>query len=210
VAEANVDVFSVEGLPDLMSARGAEAFVKRMELTKQAKSTFKAIVKDETEDYSRNQLSFAGIPDVLGVFQTQVSAVSDIPVTRLFGTSAKGLNATGVGDEKNYFEYLESRQITLKSTLKVLDEVLVRSATGSFSDEDYDFNPLQVRDEREIAETTKIYAEAEASYLAQGVITQVEVRERIQGDGIYNIEDITAVTAPLTEGNNDDSSNSND
>jgi phage-related protein (TIGR01555 family) len=198
VAEANIDVFSVEGLPDLMSAKGAEAFAKRMALTKEAKSTFKAVVKDETEDYSRNQLSFTALPDVLGVFQTQLAAESDIPVTRLFGTSAKGLNATGKGDEANYHEHLEGRQLELQGAIAILDEVLVRSATGSFNGESYEFNPLQVRDEAEKATTEKTFAEAEEKYIAMGVISQVEVRTRIQGDGVYAIEDVNAVTAPIT------------
>jgi hypothetical protein len=47
---------------------------------------------------------------------------ADIPVTRLLGTSAKGLNATGEGDNDNYDEMVSARQETdLRPNLERLD-----------------------------------------------------------------------------------------
>ncbi|MFP3681974.1 DUF1073 domain-containing protein, partial [Pseudomonas sp. SIMBA_041] len=51
-----------------------------------------------------------------------ISGASEIPVTRLFGRSPAGMNATGESDLQNYYEVVQQQQ---ESTLgPILDKLL--------------------------------------------------------------------------------------
>lgn len=207
ITEANIDVFSVDALPEITSSKMAQSFERRMELADLGKSVHKVIIKDKNEEFDRSQLNLSGLADMLGVYQTNLSAVTDIPITKLFGTSAKGLNATGEGDERNYHEHIEQRQEQLKMSIKVLDEVIVRSATGTYSNEDYTWNPLQVKDEKEESEIHNNMANAEKIYQELGVLQPTEIRARLKNSGMYEISDINNVSEPTEENQNAESTN---
>ena len=79
------------------------------------------------------------LKDLLDAFGKFLSAATDIPATRLLGTSASGLNATGEGDLKNYYDMIRSKQKSkYKPRLDYFDEIMVRSL-GLNPDEDYEY-----------------------------------------------------------------------
>ena len=54
--------------------------------------------------------SFDGIKDMHEAFMTEVAGAAEIPVTKLFGRSPDGMNATGEADMRNYYERIASLQ----------------------------------------------------------------------------------------------------
>jgi phage-related protein (TIGR01555 family) len=84
--------------------------MERFRLGDHLKSFNNMLLLDEMEKFERKATSFAGLPELMNKFMLHVAAAADIPVTRLFGQSAMGLNATGEGDERNYHERITSDQ----------------------------------------------------------------------------------------------------
>lgn len=65
---------------------------------------------DKDDDFSTHQYTFSGLSDVYQQFiMPDISGAAGIPVTRLFGRSPAGLNATGESDLQNYYDKIEEK-----------------------------------------------------------------------------------------------------
>lgn len=186
IHEAKIDVINIKGMGAMLATEdGTRLLTKRFSLSNMLKSLNNTLLLDESETHSRTQTSFAGLPDLMQTFLQIVAGAADIPVTRLIGTSPKGLNATGDHDTRNYYDMLDGkRNDDLRPVLDVVDELLWRDATGSVpKDAFYTFNPLWQMTSVEKADlahkratTTKLYAEmalVPEEALAKGVANQL-------------------------------------
>lgn len=191
--EANIDVINRDGLADELASDQDEAIKNRYTLFKQMKSVFNLALLDgeDTEKFSRMTLNLSGVAGVLETFMTWISGASDIPLTRLFGTSAKGLNATGEGDLSNYYNSIRSKQThQLDPAMHVLDQVMVRSALGFVPDDyDYEWRPLEQMNVVETAQAELLRAQKDAIMLESGIVTQPQVMRRLQANDEYQFDD---------------------
>lgn len=189
--ECNVDIIKREGLSDELASDQDNAIVSRYALFSQMKSVVQLALLDGDEEYDRKTLNLGGVAPVLEELRVWISGAADIPVTRLFGTSAKGLNATGEGDLTNYHNSIRAKQLTqLDPGMRQLDEVLVRSALGYMPDDyNYVWNPLAQLNEREIAEARRITSETDQRYLDMGVIQVSQVQRNLQSAETYQFDD---------------------
>lgn len=189
--EANIDVIKREGLSDEL-ASGEEAQVrKRYELFSMMKSVINMALLDGDETLDRQTLSLSGVAPIIEQLMTWISGAADIPVTRLFGTSAKGMNATGEGDMRNYYDSLRSKQLTqVDPGMRTLDEVLVRSALGYWPDDfNYVWNPLQQMNELQAAQAAQARMTTDQGYLDAGVVTVSQVQRNLQANEQYQFDD---------------------
>jgi len=133
VFEAKVDVIKIPNfMAQLADAGYEEKVLNRLQLAAIGKGINGTLVMDAEEEYEQKQLQFGGLTDVLMAFLQLSSGASDIPMTRLLGQSPAGLNSTGEGDLRNYYDRISSGQeLVLTPALEVLDECLIRSALGS-------------------------------------------------------------------------------
>lgn len=180
--EANVDVVGIPGLMELMSTqKDRNALTDRLSLAAAAKSITRMLFMDSEEEYTRNTISFANIPEVMQQFLMHVSGAADIPLTRFIGQSPAGLNSTGDGDMKNYQDHITSVQENdLEPAMAVLDECLIRSALGSRPDEIfYTWNPLEQMTEKERAEIGKLHAETAQVLSSTGLFMPEELRQTV-------------------------------
>jgi hypothetical protein len=189
--EANIDVITREGLTDELSTDQDAKIIKRYEMFSLMKSSINMALLDSEEKLDRLTLNLSGVAPVIETFMTWISGAADIPVTRLFGTSAKGLNATGDGDMKNYYNSIRSKQnTTLDPAIHPIDEVLVRSALGYMPDDyNYEWNPLAQLNDKEIAEAAKLRADTDIAYLDANVIQVSQVQRNLQSSEQYQFDD---------------------
>jgi hypothetical protein len=189
--EANVDVIKRQNLANELASGEDELIQQRYALFSQMKSIINMALLDGDEDYQRNTLNLSGVSPVFETLMTWISGAADIPVTRLFGTSAKGLNATGEGDLTNYYNSLSSkRQLQVDPALRMIDEVMVRSALGEFPElYNYIWNPFNQPSAQEVAAANKAKAETDVIYLDSGVVTISQVQRRLQGEELYQFDD---------------------
>ena len=189
--EANIDVIKRAGLNEELASDQDDLITDRYALFGQMKSLVKLALLDGDETLERMTLNLGGVADVLKVMMTWISGAADIPVTRLFGMSAQGLNNTGEGDLKNYYNSIRSKQLVqLDPGMRTLDEVLVRSALGYFPDDfNYVWNPLSTSDPLQAAQAGAATAQRDITYLQQGVITQAQIARNLEANETYQFED---------------------
>lgn len=173
--EAKIDVVAVQDLMDSMSSAQYETnLLKRWQLVAVLKSVANITLIDKGDDWQQKTMNWTGLPDVIMTLLTIMAGAADIPVTRLIGTSATGLNATGAGDLINYYDSVRAKQdLSLSPMLRPLDDMIIRAALGSRPDEVwYDWKPLWVPDLKTQAETQKLRAETFQIELATGAIDE--------------------------------------
>lgn len=176
--EASVDVISVPNFSENLRSGGPEYernVIQRFQLALQAKSNTRALLLDAEEEYAQKSASFSSLDALWDRFMQTVSAVSDIPMTRLFGQSPAGLNATGEGDQKNYHDAIKVIQtLEMQPAMAVLDECLIRSALGSRPEEVfYNWRPLGQPSAKERAEVAdKITSAFERVYRMEGLVPE--------------------------------------
>ena len=103
-----------------------------------------------------------------------ISGACEIPVTKLFGRSPAGMNATGESDLSNYYEMIARRQESiLRPIYDKLFPILFLSVCGFIPDDlDYDFNPLRIPSEEEKSALTTQYTNNIIQAYQAGLITQ--------------------------------------
>lgn len=189
--EANVDIIKREGLSDELASDQDDAITARYALFSMMKSSINLALLDGDETYDRKTLDLSGVAPVLDLLMTWIAGAAGIPVTRLFGESAKGLGNDGQGDDTNYYNHLSSKRLTqIDPGLRQLDEVMVRSATGRWLDDfNYVWNPYKQPDAVQIAAANKSKAETDMLYKDGGVVTTSQIQRRLQAEELYQFDD---------------------
>lgn len=203
------DVYGIAGLADKIiadSAEGSETVLARLEALELVKGVAGALFLDaELETYARmSPQGASGLAELLDRVNIRVAMEFDVPVTRLWGTSPGGMNATGEHDEANYFNSVSAEQEeTLRPPLArvlylvarsyKLTEVLDRRETsGQIL---FDFNPLWQASDEEKAQAHKTQAEADAIYKTFGLTNEEILKSRFQ-TGRFSLE--TALDPAVT------------
>lgn len=189
VTEAKIDVYGIPDLMNMLSTPDGEAKVRRrIELADQIKSIWRAIIKDAGEDYEQKQNAIVqGMAALIEQYLVILSAATGIPVTKLLGTSAAGLNATGEGDLRNYYDMISARQENyLRPRLNQIDRIFLPSAIGKQPDDcPWVFGKLRQMSDEEEAELQSKRATRDQIYLQEGVITPDVVAKQLKEDGTY-------------------------
>lgn len=194
IFEANVDVVTMEGLMAYVGTpEGERKVTDRYRIAATGKSINRMLILDGKETYERKSASFTTLPELMDRFFQNVSGAADIPMTRLFGQSPGGLNASGESDLRNYYDRLRSEQeLVMTPALSMLDECLIRSATG---DRDpsihYAWNPLWQLTEKERAEILERKANAARTIVGKGAMEEPMIPVEAVSDALVNalIED---------------------
>ncbi|MDR1399406.1 MAG: DUF1073 domain-containing protein [Treponema sp.] len=181
--EMSVGKYKVKDLAMLLtSPEGKAAIQQRVELMDLTRSAFRSQYLDSEEEFSRDSVNFQGIPDMLHILFMLLSADTGYPITRLFGVSPGGMNATGESDMRNYYDTVRSVQSTdLKPILLYILHII--SEWQKIPEPYIKFLPLQTMNEKEQAELEKmnidkdkIEAEIYKTYIDMGVLEPYEVR----------------------------------
>lgn len=202
--EANIDVITRQGLTDELSTDQDDMITKRYEMFSLMKSSIQMALLDGDEKLDRMTLNLSGVAPIIELFMTWISGAANIPVVRMFGTSAKGLNATGEGDDRIYNDSIRAGQRSyLAEPMRTLDEVMVRSALGHWpEDYDYTWNPLAQPNDLEMAQAEKLRADKHMLYLDASVVQRSQVMRELQASEEYQfIEEDIDELEKLEEGN---------
>ena len=92
-------VISIDGLESKLSIEGGEKQVRKyLQMIDMVRNILNTLAIDSRDSFDIKSVSLSGVSDILDRVQTMLSAVSEIPVTILFGRSPGGENATGEAD----------------------------------------------------------------------------------------------------------------
>lgn len=163
--QANINTMEIKGLEQLFSM-GSTQMQRRFWNTMQAqsvmRSNFGVQLVEEGTKLTNQQYSFAGLQDVYESMCLNLCGASHYPMTKLFGRSPAGMNATGESDLKNYYDYVDSqRETKLRPALQKLLPIMAMSAWGFVPDDlDFTFPPLWTPTATETAEIALKKAQA--------------------------------------------------
>lgn len=132
IYEANVDVIGIPEMMNILARGGEEELLRRTQLMRQGKSVSKILIHDTDETYERKAVSFGALPDLLREMMQIASGATGIPATRILGRSPAGMNSTGDGDERVYFDKLGELRGEIENESTILDKALVMSALGKW------------------------------------------------------------------------------
>ncbi|KAI4450676.1 hypothetical protein C823_005213 [Eubacterium plexicaudatum ASF492] len=198
-------VYKIKGLATLLNTdEGENTVIRRLQLIDIAKGIINSIAIDaDGEDYDYKTVTFSGVKDIVDSTCNMLSAVTNIPQTKLFGRSPAGENATGEGDMENFYKFVERIQkLNLKNNLRTLIDIIliagkVKGRYGEIPDYTLKFNPLWSLSEKEQADVDKTKADTEyvkaqtaQVYTDMQALDASEVRKRLAESGEFTINDV--------------------
>lgn len=172
---ANQDIMEVQNLDQLFSTASIEAqqrFWAVMQAQSVMQSNFGTRLINKGDGFYNHQYSFTGFDHVTEAAQLNLSAKTHIPMTKLFGRSPAGMNATGESDMKNYYDIVDGqRELKLRPVLERILPVLCMSTWGKVPDDiQITFPPLWTPNAKEIAEIAGAKASAIISAFQSGLL----------------------------------------
>lgn len=182
---ANVDTMEVQNLDQLFSITSAEAqkrFWNTMQAQSVVKSNFGMQLVNKGDAIKNTQYTFTGLREVYESMCLDLSGASRIPVTKLFGRSPAGMNATGESDLQNYYDYIDTlRESKLKPIIYKLLPIIAMSAWGVIPEGlDIVFPPLWTPTAKEVAEIAKAKAETVVTAFQAGLIDQSTAQKELK------------------------------
>lgn len=150
----------------------------------------------ENDSFETHQYTFGGIADTYDRFMMDVAGAAETPVTKLFGRSPSGMNATGESDMQNYYDTIEEKQESeLRPIYDKLLPIMCMSTLGAVPDDlDFDFNAVRRPDEDEMSDLASKNTDSVTKAFQAGLISQrtalKELRSQSEITGMWtNITD---------------------
>jgi phage-related protein (TIGR01555 family) len=154
---ANVSTMEVQNLDQLFGMASTEQqrrFWQVMQAQSVCESNFGTRLINKGDAYHTQSYSFTGFDHVTEAAQLNLAAKTHIPMTKLFGRSPAGMNATGESDMKNYYDIVDGqREAKLRPVLEKILPVLCMSTWGKVPEDiQIQFPPLWTPTATELAQ----------------------------------------------------------
>lgn len=182
-------VVKYKGLMDMLRQEGGEALIqKRVAAMDMVANALRAVPLDAEDDLVNVTTTVSGLPDLLIQFAQLISAAADMPMTRLFGMSPAGMNATGEHDAEGWYERVGARQDDHTHHVEWLLRLIMLSADGPTGGKEpevwsAEWRPLREPSEKEDAETRKLTSEADKNWYDIGAASSDDIaKSRFGGD----------------------------
>lgn len=192
--QANINTMEVQNLDQLFSVSSGEMqrrFWNTMQAQSVVQSNFGVRLVNKGDQMKNTQYTFTGLQEVYESMCLNLCGASHYPMTKLFGRSPAGMNATGESDLKNYYDYVDTlRESKLRPALEKLLPVLCMSAWGLVPEDlDFSFPPLWTPTAREVAEIAKAKAETVTAAYQAGLLNvdtaQKELKKLEEETGLF-------------------------
>lgn len=169
-----------------------------------------------TEDVIQQTTALTGFAETTEFLYEVVAAKTGIPLTELLGTTAKGMNATGEGDRRSWYDRVNSIRESVREQWETVLGIIAGQLTdGSFQEIHYDFNLLETPTEAERAEINKANLEVAKALIevggsAENVFDWLRKDDNLQIDAVefdaerFDESDFDAETQPMGELTSDD------
>lgn len=196
---ANIRVLKMQDLGQLLSATDSESqaeLLRTLEAQNMLLNNMGMQVMDAADGLETHQYTFGGLADCYQQFIMDISGAAEIPVTKLFGRSPSGLNATGESDLQNYYDMIaEKQEAVLRPILnKVLPPFIISTIGSLPKDFDFDFDPVAEPSDKERADLAKCGTDNVVAAYNAGLISQrtalKELKQQSERTGVWtNITD---------------------
>lgn len=198
IFSANLKVYQMDGFEQtaLMDEQALGDLYKTLMLMNEMMNNNSMQIIGKEDTFDTKQYTFSGLSDVYSEFMMDVAGAAEMPVTKLFGRSPAGMNATGESDMQNYYDSVEQKQeACLRPILEKLLPILCISAFGTVPDDlEVEFNTCRRPTEEERKTLAQQIASSINEIYNSGLISQKtalkELRQSAENTGMWtNITD---------------------
>lgn len=177
IFQANIRTYKMNELGELLVATDAKSqrdLYQTLMMQNFLMSNMGMNVMDKEDDFVTNQYTFSGLNDIYESFMLDIAGAAEIPVTKLFGRSPAGMNATGESDLINYYDKVKQQQESiLRPILEKLLPIMCLSTWGVIPDDlNFEFNPIRDSSESERADLMSKYTGAVIQAYQANVVSQ--------------------------------------
>lgn len=195
IFKANLSVLKVKDFDQIFAINNVQAqrrFWELMHNVSVLENSMGIKVIDAESSAEYLNYSFNGIKDIYETIMMDLAGATRIPVTKLFGRSPAGMNATGESDLQNYYDYVdEVRESQFRDIIVKLLPLIALSAWGEIPDDlNFTFDEMKTLDEVQKAtiaqQKTATILEAYNTNLIPADIAVKELQELGNKYGIFN------------------------
>lgn len=193
VFAAHLRVLKIEDLGQslsMMDEQSQKDVYNTVRAQNELMNNFSLQLLSKDDDFQTFQYSFYGLADIYEQFMMDLSGAAKIPATKLFGRAPQGLNATGEGDLRNYYDTVrQGQERDLRPILEKLLPVMCMSAWGAIPDDlDFEFNPIRDTSDEERAALIQQTASAIIQAYQAALISQKIALQELRDIGVsYNM-----------------------
>ena len=174
-----------------LTTDNAAQFRARLEWMSMVQDNFGVAPLKQGETVQQLTTALTGFAENVEQCYLLISAKTDIPFTELMGKSASGMNATGEGDRRKWYDKCRTIQESVKREILTMYGIVAgKVGDGKFIEfPDYVFNPLEEATEKELAENIKAYTEVANGLVGLGADPKGVV-EWLKSFKQFNLEEI--------------------
>jgi phage-related protein (TIGR01555 family) len=188
LVDSSVGVLKIHRLYDQLAGKLKEVVRNRIDVMSLSRNSSRIFPIDTTEDYKNIDRTYAGIADVLDRGMAKIAAITGYPVTKLFGQSPAGLNATGESDTRQWYDVVqEYRDEVFTSPLRTLVRMIALEQ-GVPDPESWSISwpSLWQESPSERADRRAAIAGTDVQYINSGVLAPDEVAMARYGSGEWS------------------------
>jgi uncharacterized protein len=195
IYKAHLRTIQLEGYREILATGGPalEGVLKQVEMIRLLQTNEGITLLDSTDKFEAHSYTFSGLDNILLQFGQQLSGSLGIPLTKLFGQSPAGLNATGESDLENYnSEIHQQQEVKLRTPVAKLLDVSYRSKFGRPPADPFafKFRPLKQMSETDKATIASTITNAVTAAESQGIIdaptAAQELRHSAEITGVFS------------------------
>lgn len=195
---ASILVVKLEGLRAALKTKGGKEDVRKiLDSMRSNMDVLGLLGLDKADEIITVQHTITGIDKLITVMRNALAAAADMPREILFNESPEGLSAGELsGPQEIWFATVRAYQKdVLTPALRRFLEIVFVIWNVPIASFQIKWAPLFVKSEETTAETAKKNAEADAIYMAAGVVTPEQVRKHRFVDGRMDPLEITVEEA---------------
>lgn len=186
-----INIFSVVTLSTDMAALlsapvdSPESLISRLRGFTQMRDNRGMLAIDKaTEELNCNEVSLASLDKLQAQAQEHLATPARMPLSKFFGTTPAGLNATSEFEMQIWYDYVHSMQelgatVHMKRILDLIQMHLFGKVNPKIQ---WKWLPLDEPTGKELAEQRKAKADEATAYVAMGAVAPEEVRGNLQDD----------------------------
>lgn len=174
----------------MMDDQTGRTLINRLQFFTQVATNQRVMAVDkEMEDFANVSVPITGVSDIVAQSQEHMSSVSSIPLVLLTGITPAGLNASSDGEIRVFYDTILAKcEKDIRRPLEWITNMVQLSLFNEIDpDIKFEFVSLWEMSDKDKADIRKSNADAAAVYIANGVISPEEDRERLQNEdgGMY-------------------------
>ncbi len=190
-SKANIDQIGIQDFVGqaLASCKGGAGVNGYLAAQKTILTNNRIMMTDANDTFTRNELSNLGTwPDLLKMYIQMVGGSEGLTLSKTFGEHVSGFNS-GDSEIVMYADTVRSNQKRHAKQWDRIDEVLELSIFGERKEITYEFLPVLIESDTQIANRVAANAATDSLYLSDNILTREQILRRLQAEDVYSISD---------------------